>query len=164
MPLYRRVEPNMQLGEFKCEEFVRRSDLRSIREGTGSEVTAWDRNDAHRSRGSPPDVSRDRVLRSRPVAVAQQGPAAAAGHLPSAATPDGQPDLQGYWTNLTYTPFERPKELAGKPFYTEQEAIDAFNKAVEDSFTTDQIVHYVQSDFGPRRCRPAPGRTSARRS
>ena len=22
MPLYRRVEPNMQLGEFKCEEFV----------------------------------------------------------------------------------------------------------------------------------------------
>src|SRR4026209_602946 len=22
MPLYRRIEPNMQLGEFKCEEFV----------------------------------------------------------------------------------------------------------------------------------------------
>jgi len=22
MPLYRRVEPNMRLGEFKCEEFV----------------------------------------------------------------------------------------------------------------------------------------------
>ena len=30
-------------------------------------------------------------------------------------TPDGQPDLQGYWTNLTYTPFERPKALANKP-------------------------------------------------
>ena len=29
MPLYRRVEPNMELGEFKCEEFVGRSDLRS---------------------------------------------------------------------------------------------------------------------------------------
>jgi tetratricopeptide (TPR) repeat protein len=43
-------------------------------------------------------------------------------------TPDGQPDLQGYWTNLTYTPFERPKELAGKPFYTEQEAIEAFKQ------------------------------------
>ena len=24
-------------------------------------------------------------------------------------TPDGRPDLQGYWTNLTYTPFERPE-------------------------------------------------------
>ena len=29
-------------------------------------------------------------------------------------TPDGQPDLQGYWTNDTYTPLERPAELAGQ--------------------------------------------------
>jgi hypothetical protein len=35
---------------------------------------------------------------------------------------DGQPDLQGVWTNATITPFERPAELAGKPFLTEQEA------------------------------------------
>jgi hypothetical protein len=61
-------------------------------------------------------------------------------------TPDGQPDLQGYWTNLTYTPFERPKDLANKPFYTEKEAIDAFNKAVEGS--ENQVVHYVNTDFG----------------
>ena len=61
-------------------------------------------------------------------------------------TKDGQPDLQGYWTNLTYTPFERPKALANKPLYTEQEAIDAFNKAVADS--QNQVVHYVQTDFG----------------
>jgi len=60
-------------------------------------------------------------------------------------TPDGQPDFQGQWTNLTYTPFERPKALAGKPFYTEQEAIEAFNKAVAES--QDQLVHYVQTDF-----------------
>ena len=25
-------------------------------------------------------------------------------------TPDGQPDLQGFWTNSTYTPLERPEE------------------------------------------------------
>jgi hypothetical protein len=37
-------------------------------------------------------------------------------------TPDGQPDLQGVWTNATITPFERPAALAGKPFLTEQEA------------------------------------------
>jgi hypothetical protein len=61
-------------------------------------------------------------------------------------TPDGQPDLQGFWTNLTYTPFERPKALADKPFYTEQEAVQAFNKAVAES--QEQIVHYVNSDFG----------------
>ena len=36
-------------------------------------------------------------------------------------TPDGQPDLQGVWTNPTITPFERPRELAGKEFLTEKE-------------------------------------------
>src|SRR4029077_20592530 len=36
-------------------------------------------------------------------------------------TPDGKPDLQGVWTNNTVTPLERPKELAGKEFYTEAE-------------------------------------------
>ena len=61
-------------------------------------------------------------------------------------TPDGRPDLQGFWTNLTYTPFERPRPLANKPFYTEKESIDAFNRAVADS--QEQIVHYSNSDFG----------------
>jgi hypothetical protein len=37
-------------------------------------------------------------------------------------TPDGQPDLQGIWTNATITPFERPASLAHKPFLTRQEA------------------------------------------
>jgi hypothetical protein len=37
-------------------------------------------------------------------------------------TPDGQPDLQGAWTNATLTPFQRPAELGDKQFFTEQEA------------------------------------------
>ena len=37
-------------------------------------------------------------------------------------TPDGQPDLQGYWTNATFTPLERPAEFAGKEFFTPEEA------------------------------------------
>ena len=37
-------------------------------------------------------------------------------------TPDGQPDLQGIWTNGFITPLERPAELAGKPFFTREEA------------------------------------------
>ena len=36
-------------------------------------------------------------------------------------TPDGQPDLQGYWTNATYTPLQRPQGIT-KEFYTEEEA------------------------------------------
>ena len=39
-------------------------------------------------------------------------------------TPDGQPDLQGVWTNITITPLERPAELAGKEFLTPQEAAE----------------------------------------
>jgi len=39
-------------------------------------------------------------------------------------TPDGQPDLQGTWTNITITPLERPAELAGKEFLTPQEAAE----------------------------------------
>jgi hypothetical protein len=40
----------------------------------------------------------------------------------AARTPDGQPDLQGVWTNATITPFERPAELGNKAYLTEQEA------------------------------------------
>jgi len=39
-------------------------------------------------------------------------------------TPDGQPDLQGVWANTTLTPLERPAELAGKAYFTEQEAVE----------------------------------------
>ena len=39
-------------------------------------------------------------------------------------TADGQPDLQGTWTNATITPFERPAELANKAFLTEKEAAE----------------------------------------
>ncbi len=47
-------------------------------------------------------------------------------------TPDGQPDLQGIWTNATLTPFERPAELAGKATLTEQETAALENRASEN--------------------------------
>ena len=37
-------------------------------------------------------------------------------------TIEGQPDLQGFWTNSTLTPLERPRELANKEFFTSAEA------------------------------------------
>ena len=37
-------------------------------------------------------------------------------------TPHGHPDLHGYWTNDTFTPLERPPELAGKEFFSDEEA------------------------------------------
>ncbi len=44
-------------------------------------------------------------------------------------TPDGQPDLQGIWTNPTITPFERPVELGNKQFLTAQEAAELEKQA-----------------------------------
>ena len=52
-------------------------------------------------------------------------------------TPDGQPNLQGVWTNATITPFERPANLRDKPFLTEAEAKEleqqAANRRDEDA-------------------------------
>jgi hypothetical protein len=47
-------------------------------------------------------------------------------------TSDGQPDLQGTWTNATITPFERPTELASKPVLTADEAAEIEKRAAEN--------------------------------
>ncbi len=64
------------------------------------------------------------VLASAPVAqLAGQSPRAAATStqtIPRA--PDGHPDLQGMWTNVTITRLERPAELKGKAVVSEAEA------------------------------------------
>lgn len=39
-------------------------------------------------------------------------------------TPDGQPDLQGVWTNSSQTPLVRPEEFGDKGFLTREEAQD----------------------------------------
>src|SRR5712671_3200113 len=55
----------------------------------------------------------------------------------------GQADLRGYWTNATFTPLERPADLAGKEFLTEAEAA-AYEKKrllLEESQAKDDI-HY----------------------
>jgi hypothetical protein len=46
-------------------------------------------------------------------------------------TSDGQPDLQGIWTNATVTPLERPAEFGTKQFLTEKEAAEFAKQAVQ---------------------------------
>lgn len=61
----------------------------------------------------------------------------------------GDPDLRGYWLSLSYTPLERPAELGDKGFYTEQEALEAFKKAVEaDAEVDPRTVHYDWKEYG----------------
>ncbi len=58
-------------------------------------------------------------------------------------TPDGHPDLQGYWTNATYTPFERPAQFKDREFFTVEEAA-AFAKQALDRFLAqpEDEAHY----------------------
>jgi hypothetical protein len=65
-------------------------------------------------------------------------------------TSDGQPDLQGYWTNNTVIPLERPAELGDKAFYNEEEAqaVRQERLAVEETEPgTAADVHYQLTDF-----------------
>ena len=80
-------------------------------------------------------------------------------------TSDGQPDLQGVWTNNSVTPLQRPKELAGKEYYTEAELADVQRRqrarlALDDqegeppanhsgiAGAPAETVHYDHAQFG----------------
>src|SRR5215467_5727388 len=63
-------------------------------------------------------------------------------------TPDGQPDLQGTWSNASNTPLERPKNLGAKEFYTEQEFAELSKQGFLGDRGGPQEVHYDFAQFG----------------
>ena len=74
------------------------------------------------------------VVSLTPVAITGQARASAANPWTPSRTPDGQPDLQGIWTMATFTPLERPARLAGKEFFTAEEAA-----ALTEELTADGV-------------------------
>src|SRR5260370_37870501 len=102
---------------------------------------------------------------STTAALKAKAPAAAKGTWTPPRTPDGQPDLQGVWTNNTVTPLQRPKELAGKEFYTAAE-LEGVQRAQRERLALDdqeggpaanhsgvegapaETVHYDHAQFG----------------
>ncbi len=60
-------------------------------------------------------------------------------------TTDGRPDFGGIWTNSTLTPFERPKEFAGKEFFTPKEAAD-YGRRMQEQNNRDRRGATPQDD------------------
>ena len=65
-------------------------------------------------------------------------------------TPEGKPDMQGEWTNQTFTPLERPAQYKDKQFFTAEEAEAFAKKGIEDvkdvprgeEVKSDADIHY----------------------
>src|SRR5947199_10607580 len=65
-------------------------------------------------------------------------------------TPDGQPELQGFWTNTTYTPLERPKNIT-KAYYTSDAPPAAAKRAAaaKADQTTPGTIPHMHYDSTP---------------
>jgi len=92
-----------------------------------------------------------RVAGQAPSPAGSAGETAAAPYTPP-RTPDGRPDLQGFWTNSSYTPLERPDDV-NEAFYTLEEVLAREASAAErESGQTEPgtraDVHYDFSQFG----------------
>lgn len=94
-------------------------------------------------------ASPDLKSQSRPASATPQARAkAAAKSIPR--TPDGKPDMQGEWTNQTFTPLERPAQYKDKQFFTAEEAEAFAKQAIEnvkdvprgEEVKSDADIHY----------------------
>jgi hypothetical protein len=111
------------------------------------------RNRARRERGRLLKIFAIGAL----AAAAASLPAAAQALKPAPAkangwvqprTPDGQPDIQGVWTNGSAVPLERPANLGAKEFYTEAEAAQLLKEGARGDRAALPEAHYDLSQFG----------------
>jgi hypothetical protein len=77
----------------------------------------------------------------------------------------GDPDLEGVWTNATLTPLQRPPELAGKEFFTPEEAAQFRRTRIEQTnadrpLPPGQVGAYNDAFFERGTSLVASGRTS----
>ena len=82
-----------------------------------------------------------------PATLSAQAKSSAAKSWTPPKTPDGQPDLQGYWTNATLTPLERPAQLASKLTLTPEEAA-AYVKQAREQGNRDRRGGSAETDVG----------------
>ena len=105
--------------------------------------------------------------------VVAQSPKARSTNSTGAAIPrthDGHPDMQGYWTNDTVTPLERPPEFGEKAVISAEEAaayakkrMDQFLAQPKDDIHYDDAIWQGENYGKRRRCarRSLPTRATA---
>ena len=79
-------------------------------------------------------------------------------------TPDGQPDLQGVWSNATLIPLERPAAFAGREFLTEKEQAEmekALQPRTRESAGTEAHYDFLQYGLDPLQAKRAASRRTS---
>jgi len=61
-------------------------------------------------------------------------------------TPDGKPDLSGYWTTLSFTPMERPAKYGTREFLSDAETKAVFDAGVKHTFDGDAGTGDAEND------------------
>jgi uncharacterized membrane protein len=105
--------------------------------------------------GQTQPTAKPTAVKTAPASAASgkaDAPATAGKAYKAPRTPDGQPDLQGFWTNSTYVPLQRPNGVT-KEIYTPEEAEAAIKAAAERESEqtepgTTADVHYDFTQFG----------------
>ena len=79
-----------------------------------------------------------------PMAVAGQATTPTRESWSPPQTPWGHPDLRGTWSNTTRTRLERPADLEGKEFLTEEEWAERSVPEVDTMFVTPEHPRKVR--------------------
>ncbi len=100
------------------------------------------------------------------IALALTSPVPVAGQArwSQPRTPDGQPDLQGVWSNATLTPLERPAAFAGREFLTEKEQAEkekALQPRTRESAGTEAHYDFLQFGLDPLQAKRASSRRTS---
>ena len=92
------------------------------------------------------------LLAAESVGAQTQGAEAERWTVPR--TPDGRPDLQGVWTSQTFTSLQRPSSVAGREFFTEEEAaelVELLTAPGVDPLKVDTFTRVVNEEDAEKR-------------